>query len=68
MKITIKANKKIINYLDIALNLNTEKHEPYIKPENAPKHPYINTNSNHPPAVIKTILEGVNKKSIEPSQ
>ena len=40
LKITIEANQKSINYIDVTLNLQTEKHQPYIKPGNTPS--YIN--------------------------
>ena len=60
LKITIETNQKSINYLDVTLNLQTEKHQPYIKPGNIPS--YINTKSNHPPSIIKAVPEGINKR------
>ncbi len=63
LKITIEANKKSIDYLDLTLNLETGKHAPYLKPGNIPQ--YVNTKSNHPPAVIRSIPEGVNKRLSE---
>ena len=60
LKITIEANKKIINFLDVTLNLNTGKHQPYLKDGNKPK--YINTKSNHPKAVIKAIPNSINQR------
>ena len=60
LKITIEANLKIVNFLDVTLNLNTGKYQPYIKAENAIS--YINTKSNHPPAVIKAVPKGINKR------
>ena len=53
-KITIDANRKQVNFLDITLNLEKENFKPYIKPGDSPL--YVNCNSNHPPAVIKNIL------------
>ena len=44
----------------MTLNLQTEKHQPYIKPGNTPS--YINTKSNHPPSIIKAVPEGINKR------
>ena len=32
LKITIEANKKIVNFLDVTLDLNTGKFKPYSKP------------------------------------
>ena len=60
LKITIEANKKTIDYLDVTLNLTTGKHHPYIKPGNTPL--YIDTRSNHPPSVIKAVPEGINNR------
>ena len=34
MKITIEANKKVVNFLDVTLDLNTEKFKPYSKTSN----------------------------------
>ena len=46
LRITVEANSKIVNYLDITLNLNTGKFAPYQKPNNVPL--YVNQQSNHP--------------------
>ena len=32
LKITIEANQKIVNFLDVTLNLSTGKYQPYSKP------------------------------------
>jgi len=32
LKITIEANEKVVNFLDVTLDLNTEKFKPYSKP------------------------------------
>ena len=60
LKITIEANKKCVDFLDITLNLSTGKHMPYTKPNNTPL--YIHTKSNHPPTIIKNLPESVNKR------
>jgi hypothetical protein len=36
LKITIEANKKIVNFLDVTLNLSTGKYQPYAKPNHVP--------------------------------
>ena len=48
------ANKKVIDYLDVTLNLSTGEYCPYIKPNNVPV--YVNAGSNHPPKVLKNII------------
>ena len=60
LRITIEANKKIVDFLDTTLNLTTGSYGPYIKPGNTPL--YINAKSNHPPSVIKAVPNGINKR------
>ena len=60
LKITIEANKKVINFLDVTLEMNTEKFKPYAKPTNTPL--YVHSKSNHPPSIIKNIPESVNRR------
>ena len=60
LKLTIEANKKCVNYLDVTLDLRTESFKPYIKPGNIPQ--YINHNSNHPPSIIRNIPEAINRR------
>ena len=37
LKITIFTNIKVVDFLDVTLDLNTRKHKPYNKPTNTPK-------------------------------
>ena len=46
LKITIKADKKCVDFLDVTLNLSNGKHMPYAKPNNPPL--YIHSKSKHP--------------------
>ena len=63
LKITIDANKKIVNFLDVTLDLQKQSHYPYMKPGNVPI--YVNAKSNHPPNVLKAIPKGINKRLSE---
>ena len=47
LKIVIKTNLKIVDFLDVTFDLSKETYFPYKKPGNHPL--YINTQSNHPP-------------------
>ena len=50
LDITVETNLKITDFLDITLNLNTEKFYPYRKPNDTPL--YVNKKSNHPLASL----------------
>ena len=47
LSITADANKKVVDFLDVTLNLSTGLYQPYQKPNN--KINYIHRDSNHPP-------------------
>ena len=63
LKIAIEANKKIVNFLDVTLNLSNGTYLPYTKPNNIPL--YIHKKSNHPPQIIKNIPLSINKRLSE---
>ena len=63
LKVTIEANKKIVNFLGVTLDLNTGRYMQYMKPGNVLQ--YVNAQSNHPPVVLENIPEGVNKQISE---
>ena len=56
----IECNKKIVDYLDVTLNLNNGTYKPYCKPDN--KIQYINIESNHPPNIINQIPKTIEKR------
>ena len=60
LNITIEANKKIIDFLDITMDLRTGVHKPFMKPNNTPL--YVHNKSNHPPNIIKNIPESINRR------
>ena len=51
---------KVVNFLDVTLDLTKEIHKPYRKPNDNPL--YVHVDSNHPPNVIKQIPLGINKR------
>ena len=63
LRITIEVNKKVVDYLDVTMDLSTRLYRPYMKPNNTLQ--YINVKSNHPPAILKNIPEGINKRLSE---
>ena len=63
LRITIEANKKVVNFLDVTLDLTTEKYKPYSKPTTTPL--YVHSKSNHPPCIIKNIPEAINRRLSE---
>lgn len=60
LRITIEANKKIVDFLDATFNLNDGSFAPYMKPNNRPM--YVHQQSNHPPLIRKNIPENINKR------
>ena len=60
LKIKIECNKKVVNYLDVTLDLFKSEHRPFRKENNTPI--YVNAMSNHPPAVKKALPLNVNKR------
>ena len=46
LKVTAEVNKKVINFLDVTLDLNTGTHRPYMKPNTTLL--YISSLSDHP--------------------
>ena len=57
-KIEISSNNKIVNFLDVTLDLSNNTYKPFIKMNQSPS--YINVNSNHPKAIIKQVPKAVN--------
>ena len=60
LQIIIKCNSKIINYLDVTLNLNDGSCRPYRKP-NDETH-YIHTQSDHSPSITKELPRSIEKR------
>ena len=63
LKITIEANKTIVNFPDITLDLQSGKHYPFTKEGNIPL--YMHKKSNHPPSILKNIQDSINKRLSE---
>ena len=53
LKLDIKCNLKVVDYLDITFDLKTGSYKLYRKPNNDTR--YINSKSNHPPTILKQI-------------
>ena len=60
LKITIEANKKVVNFLDLTFDLSSGSYKPYMKQNN--KLLYVHRLSNHPPALLKNIPQNINKR------
>ena len=59
LEIMAESNVRIVNYLDVRLNLNNGSFKPYHKPDDIIQ--YINKESNHPPSIIKHLPASVEK-------
>ena len=60
LEIVIQCNLKIVDYLDVTLNLNDGTHKPYRKPNDITT--YIHKESNHPPNIIKQLPIAIEKR------
>ena len=64
-KVEIKSNLKIVDFLDLTLNLNNKTFKPFLKEGQTPL--YINIKSNHPPNILKQIPTSINKRIVNNS-
>ena len=60
LSIIIKCNLKIVDYLDITLNLSDGSYKPFHKPNSEINH--IHRESNHPPSIIKQLVLSVESR------
>ena len=60
LRITAEVNHQVVNFLHITLNLRDEEYLPYRKPNNDPL--YIDSRSNHPPAIIQQLPKSINRR------
>ena len=60
LEITIEANLKTVDFLDISFDLNSGIFKPFIKPNDIPL--YVHKSSNHPPSILKNIPLAINKR------
>ena len=60
LKVTIEANVKQADFLDISMDLESGIHCPYCKDDSVPT--YININSNHPPHIKKNLPNMISER------
>ena len=60
LRITIEANKQVINFLDVTFNLSNNTYQPFTKPNTTLL--YVHRESNHPPITTKNIPAGINRR------
>lgn len=60
LRITVDANLKIVDFLDVTLNLKTNTYYPFRKPNDMPL--YIHKNSNHPEQIIRQLPDMINRR------
>ena len=56
-KISVSANQKSVDCLDVTFNPDTDKHQPYTKPNREIR--YLHKNSNHPLNVISQLCKSI---------
>ena len=60
LTVKVEVNKRVVNYLNVTLNLLDGSHRDYMKPGQVID--YVHVESNHPPIVAKSIGKGVNHR------
>ena len=60
LEIGTESNLKIVNYLDVTLNLNNGSFKAYHKSDDTIQ--YINKESNHPPSIIEPLPASIEKR------
>ena len=60
LTVKVEVNKRVVNYLNVTLNLMDGSHRDYMKPGQVID--YVHVDSNHPPTVTKSIGQGVNHR------
>ena len=60
LKVKVKANARVCNFLDITLDLSNEVHSPYMKPNTHLE--YVHVHSNHPKHVTKHAVSETGKR------
>eukprot|EP00117_Sycon_ciliatum_P025045 scpid96028/ scgid20871/ len=60
LRVPIEANLKVVNYLDVTLNLQNGNYQPYRKPNDNPL--YLNIQSNHPPNILRNLPKAVGRR------
>ena len=60
LEIVAESNPRIVNYLDLTLNLNDGSFRPYHRSNGIIQ--YINKESNHPPNIIKHLPASIEKR------
>ena len=60
LRVVVKCNLKIVDYLDITFNLGEGTYKPFKKPNNHPR--YVHVESNHPKSILKQIPKSISKR------
>ena len=65
LSITIQCNSKLVDFLDVTLDLYNNLYKPFGKPNNKPI--YMNKQSNHPPNVVEQLPKSIAKRVLDTS-
>ena len=65
LKITVKANTTVVNFLGVTLDLESGEHYPYTKEGNTPLYVHKKSNHLHVPSILKNIPESINLRLLE---
>ena len=60
LNITVQANLRVVNFLDVQFDIIKGTYQPYRKPDNTLV--YINKDSNHPPSILKQLPQAIARR------
>ena len=60
LKITTEGNTKVVDFLDVVMDLSTSSHKPFIKPNATIR--YVSSMSNHPRNIIKNLPDNITRR------
>ena len=60
LKITTEGNTKVVDFLDVVMDLSTGTHKPFIKPNAVIR--YVSSMSSHPPSILKNLPDNISKR------
>ena len=65
LRITIEVNLRVVNFLNVTMDLTNNKYSPYRKPNDKPM--YVHRMSDHPPTILNNLPKSISRRLSEMS-